>query len=41
MKEAEALADFALECESAGEILARCQKLVRGVAPALFEQLGV
>lgn len=40
LKEAEALAEFALECESAGEILARCQSLVRGVAPALFEQLS-
>ena len=40
LKEAETLAEFALECESAGEILARCQKLVRGVAPALFEHLS-
>jgi phosphoenolpyruvate-protein kinase (PTS system EI component) len=40
LKEAETLAEFALECESSGEILARCQKLVRGVAPALFEHLN-
>ncbi|MEY2409285.1 MAG: phosphoenolpyruvate-protein phosphotransferase system enzyme [Verrucomicrobiota bacterium] len=40
LKEAEVLAAFALECESGAEILARCQKLVRGVAPGLFEHLG-
>ncbi len=40
MKEAEALAAFALECESSTEILARCRKLVQGVAPALFEHLN-
>lgn len=40
MKEAEALAEFALECESSSEILTRCRKLVQGVAPALFEHLN-
>ncbi|HTL56205.1 MAG TPA: phosphoenolpyruvate--protein phosphotransferase [Candidatus Limnocylindrales bacterium] len=37
LSEAKALADFALECESAGEILARCQELARQSAPSLFE----
>jgi len=36
--EARALADFALECESAGEILARCQDVARQAAPGLFEE---
>lgn len=36
--EAKALAAFALECESAGEILARCQELARQAAPSLFEE---
>jgi len=40
LTEAEALASFALECESSTEILARCRKLVQGVAPALFEHLN-
>jgi phosphotransferase system enzyme I (PtsI) len=31
------LADFALECESASEILAHCQEFARQAAPALFE----
>jgi len=31
------LADFALTCESASEILARCQDLARQIAPGLFE----
>jgi len=35
--EARELAEFALSCESAGEILARCQELARQVAPSLFE----
>jgi phosphotransferase system enzyme I (PtsI) len=35
--EAKALADFSLDCESASEILARCQELARQVAPSLFE----
>jgi len=34
---AKELADFALECESASDILARCQEFVRQVAPGLFE----
>ncbi len=39
MTEARELADFALNCESAGEILARCKKLTTQVAPSLFESL--
>ncbi len=37
LSEAHALAEFALGCESAAEILARCQELARSVAPPLFE----
>ncbi len=37
LKEAQALAEFALHCESAGEILERCQALARQSAPGLFE----
>jgi phosphotransferase system enzyme I (PtsI) len=37
MSEARALAAFALECESASEILAHCQELAREIAPSLFE----
>lgn len=37
ISEARALADFALECESSSEILARCQELARQIAPSLFE----
>jgi phosphoenolpyruvate-protein phosphotransferase (PTS system enzyme I) len=37
LSEAKALADFALECEMAGEILSRCQELAQKVAPSLFE----
>jgi phosphotransferase system enzyme I (PtsI) len=37
LSEARELAAFALECESASEILARCQELTRAIAPALFE----
>jgi phosphotransferase system enzyme I (PtsI) len=37
LSEAQELAAFALECESAGEILARCQELTWGIAPGLFE----
>ena len=37
MSEARALAAFALECETAADILARCQELARGIAPSLFE----
>ena len=40
LKDAENLADFALDCESGAEILARCQKVVRGIAPGLFEHLS-
>jgi phosphotransferase system enzyme I (PtsI) len=35
--EANDLADFALQCESAADILARCQELARQIAPSLFE----
>jgi len=38
LKEAESLAEFALESDSGAEILARCRKLARGVAPGLFDQ---
>jgi len=37
MAEAKQLAEFALESESASEILARCQDLSRQIAPSLFE----
>ena len=37
LTEARELAAFALGCESAAEILARCQELARQIAPALFE----
>jgi phosphoenolpyruvate-protein phosphotransferase (PTS system enzyme I) len=37
MSEAKALAEFALDCESASEILSRCQELARQLAPGLFE----
>jgi phosphotransferase system enzyme I (PtsI) len=37
LSEAEALAAFALESESAADILARCQELARAIAPSLFE----
>jgi phosphoenolpyruvate-protein phosphotransferase (PTS system enzyme I) len=37
LTEARALADFALQCESAAEILARCQELARQIAPDLLE----
>jgi len=37
LTEAKALAEFALNSESATEILARCQELARQVAPSLFE----
>jgi hypothetical protein len=38
MQEAKELAEFALNSESASEILARCQELARQVAPSLFEE---
>jgi phosphoenolpyruvate-protein phosphotransferase (PTS system enzyme I) len=37
LNEAQALAEFALQCESPSEIYARCQKLARDTAPSLFE----
>jgi phosphotransferase system enzyme I (PtsI) len=37
LAEAKELAQFALQSESASEILARCQELARGIAPSLFE----
>jgi len=37
LSEAQALAEFALSCESASEILGRCQELAREIAPDLFE----
>jgi phosphoenolpyruvate-protein phosphotransferase (PTS system enzyme I) len=37
ISEARELAEFALQCESASEILARCQELARQTAPSLFE----
>jgi phosphoenolpyruvate-protein phosphotransferase (PTS system enzyme I) len=37
IEEAKALAEFALQCESAAEIMARCQELARQIAPNLFE----
>ena len=36
--EATELAEFALNCESSLEILARCQALTRRIAPGLFEE---
>ena len=38
MEEAKQLAAFALESESAAEILARCQELAQQIAPGLFEE---
>ena len=37
LTEAQELAEFALNCESAADILRRCQELARQVAPGLFE----
>lgn len=37
--EARALADFALQCESAPDILERCAQVARGAAPELFPEL--
>jgi phosphoenolpyruvate-protein phosphotransferase (PTS system enzyme I) len=37
LSEARELATFALDCESAAEILARCQELAWQIAPGLFE----
>jgi len=38
LSEARELADFALQCESGREILARCQALAKAIAPGLFEE---
>ncbi len=38
LSEAQALAEFACQCESPSEILARCQQLARDTAPSLFEK---
>lgn len=38
LSEAQALAEFALQCESPSEIQARCLKLARETAPSLFER---
>jgi phosphotransferase system enzyme I (PtsI) len=40
MDEARALAEFALQCESPTEILARCVSLARATAPSLFSDVG-
>ena len=37
LSEAQALAEFALQCESPAEIHARCRELARQTAPSLFE----
>jgi phosphotransferase system enzyme I (PtsI) len=37
LPEARELAEFALNCESPTEILARCQEFARNIAPSLFE----
>ena len=37
LSEAQALAEFALQCESPSEIYRRCQELARAAAPSLFE----
>jgi len=37
LAEAEALAEFALQCESPSEIFARCMDLARASAPSLFD----
>jgi phosphotransferase system enzyme I (PtsI) len=37
LSEAQALAEFALQCESPAEIYRRCQELARAAAPSLFE----
>ena len=40
MAEARELAEFALQCESGSDILARCRKLALQIAPSLLEQFG-
>jgi phosphotransferase system enzyme I (PtsI) len=41
MNEARELAEFALQCDSGAEILARYRKLAHQIAPSLFENLSV
>lgn len=38
LSEAQTLAEFACQCESPSEILARCQQLARDTAPSLFDK---
>jgi len=38
LAEARELADFALQCESAAEIMTRCHDLVHRSAPSLFDE---
>ena len=38
LSEAQALAEFAFQCESPSEILKRCEQLARDTAPSLFEK---
>src|SRR5204863_9592078 len=38
MSQTKDLAQFALDCESASEILAHCQEFAHQIAPALFEE---
>jgi phosphotransferase system enzyme I (PtsI) len=40
MGEARELAEFALQCESGAQILARCRKLALQIAPSLLEHFG-
>jgi phosphotransferase system enzyme I (PtsI) len=40
MNEARELAEYALNCESSTEILARCQAFTRDIAPSLFDNKG-
>jgi len=40
MNEATEMADFALHCDNADEILTRCRKLARQIAPSLFESFS-
>jgi phosphotransferase system enzyme I (PtsI) len=38
LSEAQSLSEFACQCESPSEILARCQQLARDTAPSLFDR---
>jgi hypothetical protein len=40
VSEAQALAEFALNCESGAEILSKCHELARQSAPSLCESKG-